>query len=293
MNSFIYTDPNGVGYVFRGNALGQSEYTFEMNTQRRFSAFDANNHLIFSGNSSSRNFPYGTKILLSAETSAYKRYLFNGMDTLGSFDSGIHSAWWSYNHTAKSYSASGILTSDVHTDISTEDNTFTAYGAPKYMYPTHTTSPYDIVTDITSCTVQKSMLTTTIKDVLKDYSSGSYSWSYFNALSNIRQMYYELSAAYEFSSNKKGSAYISLYIPRLKSGYTSTTDSANRSIGVALYNTSSPLGYRSGVTSYSYASSYSPGWESSYPRTGRLTVSGAPSPKSAFSSQITITGILP
>lgn len=289
MNSFIYTDPNGIGYVFRGNALGQTEYTFDINSKRQVSAFDAKDQLIFSGYSSSMSFPYGTKVLLSAQTSAYKRYLFDGMNTLSSFDSGLQRAWWSYSYTAKSYSASGILTSDVHTDISTEDNTFTAYGSAKSMY----NNGNDLVTDITSCTLQKSLDTVNIRDVLTSYSSGSYSWSYFNNLSPIKQMYYELSAAYQFYSSMRGSARIALYIPRLKSGYTSVGDSANFSIGVSLYSTSSPLGYRSGVTSYSYASSYAPRWESGYPRTGRLDASSTAPPKSAFSSQITITGILP
>lgn len=292
MNSFIYTDPNGVGYVFRGNALGQTEYTFDMNAKRNVSAFDAKDQLIFSGYSSSMDFPYGTKILLSAQTSAYKRYLFDGMDTLSSFDSGLQRAWWSYSYTAKSYSASGILTSDVHADISAEDNTFTAYGSAKYMIPASNNPPYDLITDITSCTVEKSLDTVNIKDVLTSYSSGSYSWTYFNNINYIDQMHYELSAAYNFYDWLQGTASISLYIPRLKSGYTSTTDSANRSIGFSLSSTSSPLGYRSGIASYSYNSGYLPRWESSYPRTGRLYASSAP-PKSAFSSQITITGILP
>lgn len=292
MNSFIYTDPNGVGYVFRGNALGQTEYTFDMNAKRNVSAFDAKDQLIFSGYSSSMDFPYGTKILLSARTSAYKRYLFDGMDTLSSFDSGLQRAWWSNTHTAKAYSASGILTSDAHTDIIAEDNTFTAYGSAKPRIPGANNPPYDLITDITSCTVQKSLYTVNIVDVLKDYSSGSYSWSYFNDLSYIDKMYYELSAAYTFYSSRQGTARISLYIPRLKSGYTSTTDSANRTISLGFSSTSSPLGYRSGITSFSYASSYLPRWESSYPRTGRLSASSAP-PVSAFSSQITITGILP
>lgn len=113
MARLIYTNTAGQGYTFNGSALCPTGLTFVNNNGLRYSAYNSDGRILYSGNATDKVFPYGARIVTRPTINYYNAYDFDTMSQLSSYSSGAVLGGYSLSPSYKMYSASGRLTSDV------------------------------------------------------------------------------------------------------------------------------------------------------------------------------------
>lgn len=279
MNSVLYTNPNGASYSFNGSPIGTAMCSLQFDSLRNYSAYDRQNNLIYSGQSTGTSLPYGSKIYMSAAVAWYSSLSSDNLDQLNSFNSGAFHRYVN-GHSRKGFSASGYLVSDIDAQFVTASNTFTAKGS--YIQPPHNT--YTIM-NLTSET-----LTQSLGSVLHQYTSADaygteFQWTYLSSTwSGILDMQCVFSIDHNFPySSKNQNKSWNFYTP-----HTSTAGNSQTTVYISVPKYSS-AGVRSGEVPFNlsaYGSSYWHSWERGYPIRGPIA-------SSTTTAHVTITGVTP
>jgi hypothetical protein len=254
--------------------------SLQFDSLRIYSAYDRQNNLIYSGQSTVTSLPYGSKIYMSAAVAWYSSLSSDNLNQLNSFNSGAFHRYVN-GHSRKGFSASGYLVSDIDAQFVTASNPFTAEG--NYIKTPRNT--YTIM-NLTSETLTQSPST-----MLHQYSSAdaygtTFQWTYLSSTwSGVLDMQCVFSIDHYFvNSSKDQNRSWTFDTP-----HTSTSGNSQATVYISVPRYS-PAGVRSGKETFNFSSyggsSYWHNWERGYPIRGPLS-------NSDTTAHVTITGVAP